>query len=98
LTQIWVCASLFCSFLEGLLLRFKLPFSPLEQLRKSLAMWGAASMSPLHRTIQSLSVGCSVAMALAMLPAAYQGTLFAAHPLMFTLGFLMFMTEGIMVS
>ncbi|KAI3436714.1 hypothetical protein D9Q98_006129 [Chlorella vulgaris] len=61
-------------------------------------MSSQAHMGGMHRAIQSLSVGCCVAMAMAMLPAAYQGTLFAWHPLMFSLGFLGFMTEGIMAA
>ena len=32
-----------------------------------------AAPSPLYASIQALSVGCCVGMALAMLPAAYQG-------------------------
>lgn len=52
----------------------------------------------LQRPIQTLSVGCCVAMAMALLPSAYQGELFAWHPLMFTLGFVGFMTEGIMTA
>lgn len=54
----------------------------------------AQSALALQRPIQTLSVGCCVAMAMAMLPAAYQGELFAWHPLMFTLGFIGFMTEA----
>lgn len=42
----------------------------------------------LDRPIQALSVGLCVALVLAMLPAAYQGVLFAWHPMMLTLGFL----------
>lgn len=53
----------------------------------------AQSALALQRPIQTLSVACCVAMAIAMLPAAYQGELFAWHPLMFTLGFIGFMTE-----
>ena len=56
------------------------------------------SAAAMRSTIQSLSVGCCVGMALAVLPAAYQGERFAWHPLLLTLGFLGFMTEGIMVA
>lgn len=57
------------------------------------AALAAQSALALQRPIQTLSVGCCVAMAMAMLPAAYRGELFAWHPLMFTLGFIGFMTE-----
>lgn len=53
----------------------------------------ASAAAALQRPIQSLSVGCCVVMVIAMLPAAYQGELFAWHPLLFTLGFIGFMTE-----
>jgi hypothetical protein len=56
------------------------------------------SAAAMRSTIQSLTVGCCVGMALAVLPAAYQGELFAWHPLLLTLGFLGFVTEGIMVA
>ncbi|KAL4443035.1 hypothetical protein ABPG77_008526 [Micractinium sp. CCAP 211/92] len=62
------------------------------------AALAAQSALALQRPIQTLSVGCCVAMAMAMLPAAYRGELFAWHPLMFTLGFIGFMTEGIMAA
>lgn len=56
-------------------------------------------MAPLlDRPIQTLSVVLCVAIVLVMLPAVYQGTLFAWHPLLLTLGFLGFMTEGIMAA
>ena len=53
----------------------------------------SSAIAAMQRPIQLLSVGCCVTMALAMLPSAYQGTLFAWHPLMLSLGFLGFMTE-----
>lgn len=42
----------------------------------------------LDRPIQTLSVLLCIALVLAMLPAAYQGVLFAWHPMMLTVGFI----------
>ncbi|PRW55908.1 cytochrome b561 domain-containing 2 [Chlorella sorokiniana] len=58
----------------------------------------SAAAPVLDRPIQTLSITLCVAIALAMLPAAYEGQLFAWHPLFLVLGFLGFMTEGIMAA
>ncbi len=51
-------------------------------------MSSSAGAPVLDRPIQTLSITLCVAIALAMLPAAYEGQLFAWHPLLLVLGFL----------
>ena len=52
----------------------------------------------LSAAVQSLSVCCCIGLALAVLPGAYGGELFAWHPLFMAVGFLGFMTEGILAA
>eukprot|EP00887_Chlorella_sp_A99_P002879 scaffold6.g2879.t1 len=50
------------------------------------------------KIVQSLGVLTTVGLVLAMLPGLYRGELFAWHPLFMGVGFLGFMTEGILTA
>lgn len=47
---------------------------------------------------QSLSILCCIFIVVSVLPSAYAGTLFAWHPIFMSIGYLIFMCEGIMIA
>lgn len=47
---------------------------------------------------QSLSILCCTFVVVSVLPSAYSGTLFAWHPIFMSIGYLIFMCEGISIA